>query len=97
MIPGRVSPPMVTSTGPDGMPAATSAITGTNSSAQNTIDGASRRSAYYLSGGDHDSAELGGRVQFTELDAVAAQHRDAVLALHPGRGHRRHQSDCPVA
>ena len=49
-----------------------------------------------VDGGHDDSAELGGRVQLAELDAVAAQHRDAVLAFHPGRGHRRHQSDCPV-
>ena len=43
---------MVTSIGADGIPAATSAITGTNSSAQNTIDGATRRRASSISGGE---------------------------------------------
>src|SRR6201992_3893598 len=49
MVPGGASPPMVTSIGPDGIAAATSAISATNSSAQNTIEGATRRSASPIS------------------------------------------------
>jgi hypothetical protein len=39
---------------------------------------------------------LGGCDQLAELDAVAAKHRNAVLAVHPSGGHRRHQSHGPV-
>ena len=43
---------MATSIGADGMAAARSAITEANSSAQNTIDGATRCSASCISGGE---------------------------------------------
>src|ERR1700761_7938804 len=52
MTPAGASPPMVTSIGPDGTSAAISPITGMNSSAQNTIEGATRRSTSSISGAE---------------------------------------------